>query len=171
MRRLITAGLGFVTALAASLAFPGPASAVDNVQDWRCTQTTTSLGKICVEVMFDNTNCDRLTTNNCVGLNGATVRYVYIWLIGATGEVDTSATLRVAYDVYGDGTSAYTRKGTAAFREEGSAWIWYPPTPQHDINRVCVRVRSATAATYDSGVNVGGINPYGLVDDGACGLP
>jgi hypothetical protein len=171
LRRLITASVGLVLALASSLMFAGPAAAADNVQGARCHETGTSLGTVCVFVTYDNTNCDGYSTDNCVGLNGATVKEVEI-RVGSGGVLDTLHSLMISYDVYGDGTSAYTRKGYATFRRTDTRnYSWSPVTPPNDINRVCVRVRSASAAAYDDGVNIGGMNPYALPLTGACNLP
>ncbi|WP_213002028.1 hypothetical protein [Winogradskya consettensis] len=166
----MTTGLGLVLALATSLTFAGPASAADGVDPGRCYNSSTSLGTICVFVTYDNTNCDAFSTDNCVGLNGATVRDVEIRV--ESGAVDTLATLMISYDVYGDGTSDYTRKGYAAFRQTSSRdYLWSPSTAVNDVNRLCVRVRSASAGSYDDGINIGGMNPYGLSTSGACNLP
>jgi len=56
LRKILAGVLSLVAALAITLTRAGPALAADNVLDSRCTETTTSLGKICVYAWFDNTD-------------------------------------------------------------------------------------------------------------------
>jgi hypothetical protein len=152
-----------------------PALAADNVVDLRCQTTTTSLGQICVYVWFDNTNCTAHTTNNCSNLNGATVQRIQIKV--EKGYVDTWDRLAMTFDVYGDGTSEYAPSADwwGQYTYLGNNVYEYVPVPEHPranyVNRVCVRVRSAGAANVDQGVNIGGMNPYGLSQAGTCNLP
>jgi hypothetical protein len=167
MRKTLAGLLGLFAALTFTLALGSPAQAADGVSDQRCTETDTSLGRICVVVTFDNTNCDAHSTNNCSGLNGAKVTAIKIQT--SSGTAATNAVL-LSLDSYGDSTSAYGSARSINFHLESTrTWAAFPSSLA-GVNRVCVRVRSASAAAT-SGVNVGGMNPYGLSRAGACNLP
>ncbi len=169
LRRITVGLLSTVTALAVTFSQAGPARAADSVFDGRCQDTTTSLGKICVYVWFDNTNCDNNSLTNCSGLNGADITKIEIATeSGSIAETDVAYSL----DTYGDRTTEYSATYRTRFfwAGPGNSWVTRPSRGfRGDINRVCVRVRSA-AASGTSGVNIGGMNPYGLSQAGSCGL-
>lgn len=166
MRKALVGLLSLLSVLTFTLVLGSPAQAADGLWDERCTQTESSLGQICVVVWFDNTNCDPYSTNNCSGLNGAKVTRIKIQTTSGTAATDS---VLFSIDSYGDGTSAYGSAHSINFHYE-TPGIWAAfPASLSGVNRICVRVRSASAAAT-SGVNVGGMNPYGLSQAGACGL-
>ena len=109
-----------------------------------------------------------LSTSGCDGLNGAQIESIYI---STTENTDLYPIVGVAVDVYGDGTSDYlaTHYHVTPVYTSGNVYkITWPSSYRADINRVCVNVSSIVIG--DGFYSIGGMNPYGLSQAGACGF-
>jgi hypothetical protein len=164
---MLTAALALVVSQGAA------AQAADGVSGkgaQRSYNSAGTLGKITVYTIWDNTNCTAHShaDADCSGLNGANLRRMEV----GTVAQDLDYSVRVAIDIYGDGTSDYivlSSPISLSFGTEPSNYGYYfnfPSTFRGDINRVCVQLHHKDGTPY----NIGGMNPYGLSQAGSCGF-